>query len=195
MVVFEDGKPRTGEYRRFRVRRPGPERLREPPGGAPPPVPPRPDGRGGECRGAPLAVAGPRDHRRRKRPGAAPRSRSWTSSASPTCRWPAWRRSAKSCSCRGAPSRSSCPDVAGALPRPAAPRRGAPVRDHVPPRPARQGDGAFRVRRPARRRARNAGARCSVSSARRSASARRRSSRSPRSRESGRRWRRRSKRR
>ena len=31
-------------------------------------------------------------------------------------------------------------DLAGALPGPAAARRGAPVRDHVPPRPARQGE-------------------------------------------------------
>ena len=43
-------------------------------------------------------------------------------------------------------------DVAGAVPRPAAARRGPPVRDHLPPRPARQADGPLGVRRPARRR-------------------------------------------
>ena len=43
-------------------------------------------------------------------------------------------------------------DVAGALPRPAAARRGAPVRDHLPPRPAGQAGGPVGVRRPAGRR-------------------------------------------
>ena len=44
-------------------------------------------------------------------------------------------------------------DVAGALPRPAAARRGAPLRDHLPPRPARAAERPLGVRRPARRRA------------------------------------------
>ena len=71
-------------------------------------------------------------------------------------------------------------DVAGPVPRPAPARRGAPVRHHLPPRPARQAHGPVGVRRPARRRPeapRGAAARCSVRS---SGSARRRSSRSPR---------------
>ena len=42
------------------------------------------------------------------------------------------------------------PDVGRALPRPAPARRGPPVRDHLPPRPARQGLGPLRLRRPAR---------------------------------------------
>ena len=44
-------------------------------------------------------------------------------------------------------------DVAGPVPRPAAARRGAPLRDHLPPRPARAAQRALGVRRPARRRA------------------------------------------
>ena len=43
-------------------------------------------------------------------------------------------------------------DVAGALPRPAPARRGAPVRDHLSPRPARPAERPVGVRRPARRR-------------------------------------------
>ena len=70
MVVFEEGRPRTGEYRRFRIRTvAGPQRLREPPGGAAPAVPARQGGRGGERGGAPLGDARPRDHRRRQGPG------------------------------------------------------------------------------------------------------------------------------
>ena len=44
-------------------------------------------------------------------------------------------------------------DVAGAVPRPAPARRGAPLRDHLPPRPAGEGVGPLGVRRPAGRRA------------------------------------------
>ena len=43
--------------------------------------------------------------------------------------------------------------VAGPVPRPAAARRGAPLRDHLPPRPAGAAQRALGVRRPARRRA------------------------------------------
>ena len=94
----------------------------------------------------PLGDARPRDHRRRQGPGQRRRRRSSTSWACTTCRSPAWPRSARSCSCpdRRRPDRAAA-DVAGALPRPAPPRRGAPVRDHVPPRPARE------ARRSARR--------------------------------------------
>ena len=70
MVVFEDGKPRSGEYRRFRIKTvQGAERLREPPGGAPPPVPLGPGGRGGRRGSAPLGDARPRHRRRRQGPG------------------------------------------------------------------------------------------------------------------------------
>ena len=48
---------------------PGPERLRQPPGGAPAPLPPGEGRRRGQRRGAALAAAGPRDHRRRQGPG------------------------------------------------------------------------------------------------------------------------------
>ena len=70
MVVFEDGKPRTGEYRRFRIRTvQGPNdfashqevlRRRFRLGQA---------GTGGERGGAALGDARPRDHRRRQGPG------------------------------------------------------------------------------------------------------------------------------
>ena len=70
MVVFEEGRPRTGEYRRFQIRTvAGPERLRQPPGGPAPPLPRRQGGRGGDRGGAPLGDAGPRHHRRRPGPG------------------------------------------------------------------------------------------------------------------------------
>ena len=70
MVVFEEGRPRTGEYRRFQIKTvQGAQRLREPPGGAAAPVPARQGGRGGHRGGAPLGDARPRDHRRRPGPG------------------------------------------------------------------------------------------------------------------------------
>ena len=68
----------------------------------------------------------------------------------------------------------------GAVPRPAAARRGASLRHHLSPHAARQADGPLGLRRPARRRARSASASCSRCSARSSACARRRSSRSRR---------------
>ena len=49
----------------------GPERLRQPPGGPAPPVPGRPDRRGGQRGGAPLGDARPRHRRRRQGPGSA----------------------------------------------------------------------------------------------------------------------------
>jgi excinuclease ABC subunit C len=70
MVVFEEGKPRTGgvppvqdpDGRRG-------ERLRVAPGGAAAAVPAGTERGGGECRGAALGDAGSRDHRRRQGPG------------------------------------------------------------------------------------------------------------------------------
>ena len=79
-------------------------------------------------------------------------------------------------------------DVAGALPRPAPARRGPPLRDHLPPRPAGEGVGPVRLRRPARGRSEAARGRCCACSARPSGSARRRSSRSPRCPGSARPW-------
>ena len=59
----------------------------------------REDRRGGDRGGAPLGDAGPR-HRRR-RPGPGERGQGGPRRARPaaTCRWPAWPRSARSCSC------------------------------------------------------------------------------------------------
>ena len=179
MVVFEDGKPRTGEYRRFRIRTvEGPNdfashqevlrrRFRR--------VSPGDEGTAEERRWAmpDLVIIDGGKGQVERREGGPRRARA----ARPAARRP--RQGA-----RGAvPARPRRPgpaadDVTGAVPRPAAPRRGPPVRDHVPPRPARQGDGPLGVRRPARASARSAAARCCGSSARSSASARRRSSRS-----------------
>ena len=109
MVVFEDGKPRSGEYRRFRIRtvtgandfashqevlrrrfrtvRAGRRGSRRP--GA------------GRCRTSSSSTGA--------RARSVPPRRSSTSSACTTCRWPAWPRSARSCSCPTAPSLSCCP--------------------------------------------------------------------------------------
>ena len=182
MVVFEEGRPRTGEYRRFRDQDgPGPERLRQPPGGAAAPVPQRQVGRGGECRGAALGDAGPR-HRRR-RPGQVSAAKSVLDELGlhdlPLAGLAKEREELV------LPDRAEpvlLPTTSpGALPGPAAPRRGASVRDHLPPRtcaPERRsarrsttcpGVGPKRKRGAAQGR-----------SDRSSASARRRSSRSPR---------------
>ena len=66
------------------------------------------DGRGGERGGAPLGDARPRDHRRRQGPGQRGQGGPRRARACTTCRSPAWPRSARSCSCRAAPTRSSC---------------------------------------------------------------------------------------
>ena len=64
-----------------------------------------------------------------------------------------WPRSARSCSGRAIAEPVVLPrDVVGAVPRPAPPRRGPPVRDHLPPRPALEAPDALCLRRPARRR-------------------------------------------
>ena len=176
MVVFEEGRPRSGEYRRFR----DPDRCegtddfashRE--------VLRRRFKRalasgGGERRGAALAAARPGHHRRRQGPGERRARACSTSWACTTCRWPAWPRSARSCSCPGAvrPDRAAG-DLAGALPRPAPARRGAPVRDHLPPQAARQGADEVGARRAARASARRASGRCCASSGRRGRSSRR----------------------
>ena len=151
MVVFEDGKPRSGEYRRFRIKTvQGAERLRQPPGGAAPPLPLRADRRGGRRGGAPLGDARPRHRRRREGPGER-REGGPRRARAPR---PAAGRPGQGA--RGAvppgPDRPDPPagDVAGALSRPAAARRGAPLRDHLSPRPARAPERPLRVRRPAR---------------------------------------------
>ena len=73
--------------------------------------------------------------------------RSSTSSASRTCRWSAWpsgwRRSGYPA---GLPADPAA-DQRGPLPAPAGPRRGAPVRHHLPPPAAVQGHDHVRPRR------------------------------------------------
>ena len=97
----------------------------------------RPDRRGGRRGGAPLGDAGPRHRRWRQGPGQ--RREGGPRRARPAR--PAAGRPGEGA--RGAvpPGRTEpilLPrDVAGALSRPAAARRGAPLRDHLPPRPAR----------------------------------------------------------
>ena len=106
---------------------------------------------GGE---APLGDAGPRHRGRRQGPGqrgqGGPRR---ARAPRPAAGGPGQgtRRAVPARSRRsGGPAR----DVARALSRPAAARRGPPVRDHLPPRPARPAERPVRVRRPARCRAR-----------------------------------------
>ena len=191
MVVFEDGRPRPGEYRRFKIRTVvGPERLRLAPGGAAAALPTGQGGRRGRRGGAPLGDAGPRDHRRRQGPGLARRRRSSTSSGCTTCRWPGSPRSGRSCSCRATRCRSSCrprprrsTSSSGSATRPIASRSRTT---------ATSARSARRIRRSTtcRASARSGAARCSASSGRRSGSATRRSSRSRPCRGSGRRWRR-----
>ena len=109
MVVFEDGKPRSGEYRRFRIKTvQGAERLRQPPGGPAPPVPFGAGGRGGASRRRAAGRCRTSSSSMAARARSAPPRPSSTSSACTTCRWRAWPRSARSCSCPTAPTRSSC---------------------------------------------------------------------------------------
>ena len=129
----------------------GRQRLRQPPGSAAAPLQAGQVGRRGERGGAALAAAGPRRHRRRQGPAVggegSPRRaglrRSGGRRAGQGARGdlPAGARSAG----------SAAHDVAGALPDAAAPRRGPPLRDHVPPLVAGQGSDPLRVRRPAGR--------------------------------------------
>ena len=116
MVVFEDGQPRTGEYRRFRIREVVGQndfashqevlrrRFRR-----------ALDSRGGRRRAAALAPAGPRHHRWRQGPGQRGQARSSTSSACTTCPWPAWPRSVRSSSCRPQAEPVVLPAASGAL--------------------------------------------------------------------------------
>ena len=141
MVVFEDGRPRTRRVPPLPDQdRRGPERLRQPPGGAAAPLPAR---RGRARRGARRSCAG---RCRTSSSSTAARARSSAAQGGPRragLRRPAAGRPGQGA--RGAlparPRRAGRParDVAGALPGPAAARRGAPVRDHLSPRPAREG--------------------------------------------------------
>ena len=79
-----------------------------------------------------------------------PRSARSTSSASTTSRSAAWPSGSRRSGCPAGGPGHPGPHQRGALPAPAGPRRGPPVRDHPPPVPAQQVDG----REPARRRAR-----------------------------------------
>jgi len=153
MVVFEEGRPRSGEYRRFRVRTvKGPndfashqEVLRR-----------RfarslaaEEGSAEELRWRmpDLVVIGPAARAR-----SAPRARSWTRWACSTCRWWALPRSAKSCSSPASRTRSCCRRHRRRSTWSATARRGAPICDHLPPKAARAGTDEVGVRRDARRR-------------------------------------------
>ena len=129
------------------------------------------------------------------RPRSRPPSGRWPSSASSTSRSAAWPSGSRRSGCPSRRTRSSWPLERGALPAPADPRRGPPVRDHPPPLAPLQVDG----REPARRRARaRRGAPQDAAQALRvaeEAARRRRSRRSPRCRASAHAPRRRSRRR
>ncbi len=152
MVVFEDGRPRSGAYRRFRIKgvagqddfashaemlrrrlqraKAGEEGSAEEQRWALPDLIVV-DGGKGQLAADVARPAGARargDPHRRARQGA---------------------RGALPPGAPG-PGRPAA-DVVGPLPRPADPGRGAPLRDHLPPRPAPAGCREERLRRPARR--------------------------------------------
>ena len=91
------------------------ERLRVAPGGPAAPLPARAERRGGQCRGAPLGDARPRDHRRRQGPGRRGEGGPRRARASTTCRSRGSPRSARSCSCRAGRTRSCCRRRSSAL--------------------------------------------------------------------------------
>ena len=188
MVVFEDGRPRSDQYRRFRIRsvegqddfasmrevltrrfkrlaeRRGLEREASGAGGDRPGC-----GRARHPRGARGTVGqAARPRRDRRRPGAArcgarcaarPRARRRTSLRAGQARGGDLRRRP----CRaGAPAAH----LAGALPAAARARRGAPLRRDLPPHRPRQARAPVRPRRRARASGRSASARCCASSAR-----------------------------
>ena len=139
MVVFEDGKPRTGEYRRFRIRTRRGARTTSPAtrrccGGGSGATKSGEEGSEEERRWAMpdlVIVDGgkPQVERREGGPRRARPPRPAAGRARQGARGAVPARTLR-------PDRAAA-DLAGALPRPAAARRGAPVRDHVPPRPAR----------------------------------------------------------
>ena len=93
----------------------GTERLRQPPGGAHPPLPAGPGRRRGQRRGAPLEAARPRHHRRRQGPGRGGQGRARRARAARPAAGRAWPRSARSSSCPAPATRSSCRRRRGAL--------------------------------------------------------------------------------
>ena len=142
-------------------------RLRQPPGGAAAPLPPRARGGGGGRRGAALAPARPRRHRRRQGPGQRrPRGARRARAARPAAGRPGQ-------GARGAlPARPRRPDRAardleGAVPGPAAARRGAPLRHHLPPQVRARAADALACSTTCPASGRRASARCCASSARR----------------------------
>ncbi len=150
MVVFEDGRPRTGEYRRFRIRTvQGPndfashqEVLRRRFGHAL-------AGGGGDGRGASLAAARPGRHRRRQGPGERCADRPGRARAArPAARWPG-QGARGALPARPLSTHRPAGHECGPLPGPAHARRGPPLRHHLPPPGAGQGAGPERPRRPA----------------------------------------------
>ena len=154
MVVVEEGRPRTGEYRRFRIKTVAGQndfashqevlrrRFRR-----------ALDGEEGSAEELRWRLPGPGHHRRRQGPGE--RRARGARRAGPVR--PADGRPGQGA--RGAvPARPLRPhraarDLARAVPAPAAARRGPPVRHHVPPQGARGGRHEVHPRRSAGRRA------------------------------------------
>ena len=155
MVVFEGGAPKKSDYRRFTIREvESGRRLRGHGGGSHPPL--RAVGEAvralavrRRARSVVRRAAEPRRDRRRQgaargRPGAAagvPRARRRGRLARQADRG--------SVPARRVDSDRARPPHAGAATAAADPRRGAPVRDHAPPDPARQGDDRVDHGRPA----------------------------------------------
>ena len=177
MVVFEDAVAKKAHYRKFGVDAPGrPGRLR-----------------GDGARSSRAASAGSRPARRpsewdesfardaeprrdRRRQGPAVGRARGDAALRPAARRRDRARQARSrrCSCPGRPEPIVLPEHSAGPAAPAAhPRRGAPLRDHVPPRSAATRRRASRCSTSSRASARCGGARCSSTSARPSACSRR----------------------
>ena len=153
MVVLEDGLPRKSEYRRFKVKGVAgnddyaameevltrrltaylDERDRPVTRAARSRSPTRPS-----CCWSTAARA------------SSPWPSGWCASSASTTRsrWPRWPSGSRRSTCPARPSRSQLPaPVRGAVPAAADPRRGPPLRQHLPPRAARQADDQERARR------------------------------------------------
>ena len=159
MVVFEEGRPRTGEYRRFRVRSVT---------GAPDDFASHQEVLRRRFRGAKAGEEGSEEERRWAMPDLVviDGGRGQVSAALEVLDELGLADLplvglAKEREELFLPGRSDpillAVDLAGALPRPAAARRGPSLRHHLPPRSARQARRPLGVRRPARRRPEAAG--------------------------------------
>ena len=154
MVVFEEGRPRSGEYRRFRVRTAS---------RAPTTSPATRRCCGGASARRSAAEEGSAEELRWRLPDLVviDGGKGQVSAAREVLDALGLHdmpRGRPGQGARGAvPARPVRPDraarhLAGALPGPAAPRRGAPLRHHLPPQAARAGADQVGLRRDARRR-------------------------------------------